>query len=597
MDLARQIGDRFRDALAAAFGEAYRDADPILRPAQDPKFGDYQANLAMSLGKTLGLKPRDVAQKIADALDLTGLCDEPPTIAGPGFINIRLSNDALGRFATAMLRNDRLGIEPDPTPQTVVIDYSSPNVAKEMHVGHLRSTVIGDALARTLEFLGHNVVRQNHLGDWGTQFGMLIERLEELGVGAEAGVKDLDAFYRESKQRFDTDPAFAERARRRVVGLQGGDPRTLERWRGLVDTSRKHFNEAYHRLSITLTDRDIAGESTYNDKLKPVAEELARSGLARESDGALCIFIDGHDDPLMVRKSDGGFGYAATDLAAIRYRVRELRGNRLIYVVDARQSDHFIKLFKAARLAGWVGENISTEHVKFGTILGEDGKPFKTRAGDTVKLADLLDEAEERAAKIVREKSPTLSEGETKQIAHTVGIGAVKYSDLAADRIKDYVFSWDRMLAMEGNTAPYLQYAYARIRSIFRKAQEDGVAGAKGGSATVPQHTDAKCWGTPGLSPSHPSIVVTHHAERALALKLAQLAPTVVTVAHRLEPHHLCTWLFELASSFSAFYEGCPVLKADTDTQRASRLALCDLTARAIQRGLALLGIDVVERM
>jgi arginyl-tRNA synthetase len=571
MDVLQTLRDRFQGAMADALGEPFRHTDPILHPSQNPKFGDYQANCAMPLAKQLGAKPRDVAQKLVDALDLSAISETKPEIAGPGFINVKLSDACLSEFAQAMIGDERLGVEKCDAPDTVVIDYSSPNVAKEMHVGHLRSTVIGDAIARTLEHLGHNVIRQNHLGDWGTQFGMLIERLEETGQSAESSVSDLNVFYQEARERFDLDPDFAARARKRVVALQSGDRQTLEHWRGLVAESKRHFNEAYDRLSITLSDRDIAGESLYNDKLASVADDVSRIGLAQDSHGALCIFVEGHEDPLMVRKSDGGFGYAASDLAAIRYRVHELRANRIIYVVDARQSDHFAKLFKAARLAGWLTDGIKAEHVRFGTILGEDGRPFKTRTGDTVKLSDLLDEAEQRALKIVREKSPDLSDVEAKQIAHIVGIGAVKYGDLSGDRIRDYVFSWPRMLAMDGNTAPYLQYAYARIRSIFRRAAREG-------------HLPGR-------------IVVSHDAERSLVLKLAQIDSTIRTVARKLQPHHLCGWLYDLSSAFSSFYEQCPVLRAEDESQRASRLGLCDLTSRALKQGLSLLGIDVIERM
>jgi arginyl-tRNA synthetase len=444
-----------------------------------------------------------------------------------------------------------------------------------MHVGHLRSTVIGDALAAVLQALGHDVVPQNHLGDWGTQFGMLITCMAECGAAdqPEFRVSDLNALYQQAKQRFDHEPDFADRARQRVVDLQKHDPPTVNLWRKLVAESARHFNAVYRRLGVRLTDEDVRGESAYNPLLPQVVQELLDQGIAVESEGAVVVFVKPYDAPMIVRKRDGGYGYDATDLAALRYRVSELHAQRLIYVTDARQAEHFEKVFDAARRAGWL-DRVSAEHVAFGTVLGEDGKPFKTRSGDTVRLADLLDEAERRAATIVAEKNPDLDADRRAEVARVVGIGAIKYADLASERTRDYVFSWDRMLAMDGNTAPYLQYAYARIRSIFRKAGESEPGQLRSDQAAV-----------------------DHPAERALVMQLIQFSCVVRSVGRTLQPHHLCTYLFDLATSFSAFYENCPVLRAESDSARTTRLALCHLTARTLRRGLNLLGIETLEQM
>lgn len=576
--------ERFADALTRAFGADCADVDPLIAPSQNPKFGDYQANVAMSLAKRLGQKPRDIAQKIVDGLDVADLCDAAPAIAGPGFINLTCSPKYLADLAASAADDDRLGVQPADAPMKIVVDYSGPNVAKEMHVGHLRSTVIGDAIARTLDFLGHTVIRQNHLGDWGTQFGMLICHLVDLGFGhidrqesTRFDIPDLNTFYQEAKRRFDSDPKFADKSRKAVVALQSGDAEATALWKFLIEKSKEHFNAVYGRLNVTLSDDDIRPESSYNDLLPGVVESLEKAGLTTISDGAVCVFMDeftgsdGEPLPMIIRKSDGGYLYATTDLAALRYRAGELGARRIIYVTDARQKQHFAMVFAAVRKAGWAGEDVSLEHVPFGTILGADNKPFKTRSGDTVKLVDLLDEAEQRAAAIVAEKNPELSDEDRAQVARVVGIGAVKYADLSSDRVKDYVFAWDRMLAMDGNTAPYLQYAYARIQSIFRKA--------------------------PGSVEFGANVQVEHEAERALVLKLVQLGPVIESVAQTLEPHRLCTYLYELASVFSSFYEKCPVLRADSEQQKASRLVLCKLTANTLKRGLELLGIDVLDRM
>ncbi len=561
------------EAVAAAFGTEFADADPILRQATNPQFGDYQANLAMGLAKRLNQKPRDIADAIKEKLPI-GDTLVNAEVAGPGFINLTLNADLLGSQLAGIIKCDRLGVPVDPTPTQVVIDYASPNLAKEMHIGHLRSTIIGDAIARVLEFQGQHATRQNHLGDWGTQFGMLLEHLIDTGweQSDDHHIGDLNTLYQEAKKLDDADPGFADRARKRVVALQGGDEQSLTLWRMLIDESVRHMNDIFTRLGVALSNDHLKGESFYNDRLAPVAESLQSAGVAVESEGALCVFNDTDDAPLIVRKSDGGFGYAATDLAALRHRIEDLGGQRLIYVVDSRQRDHFNKFFATARRAGWVGDT-QLEYVPFGTIMGKDRKPFKTRDGGTVRLTDVLNEAIDRAGKVIAVKAPDLSPDERDKIAKIVGIGAVKYFDLSNDRIKDYVFDWDRMLALEGNTAPYLQNAYVRIRSIFRKGEVDP-ATLDGGA-----------------------IKLEHQAERALALQLLQLPRIVGSVADSLEPHRLCTYLYELASSFHKFYEKCPVLAADTEAQRLSRLALCDLVARTLKQGLELLGIGTVERM
>ena len=560
---------RLEAAIAAAFGADYAGTDPILR--RSDKGGDYQANVAMSLAKRVGQPPRDVAQAVVDHADLAGIVSAME-VAGPGFINLTLAAD----FLVASLAGDLLA--PADSPQTIVIDYSHPNVAKEMHVGHLRSTIIGDALARTYETLGHRVVRHNHIGDWGTPFGMLIEHLLDLGedeAAHELSVGDLTTFYQQARVKFDSDPTFADRARQRVVTLQSGDAETLRLWRILVEESVRYFDAVYQRLGVTLTDADIVGESFYNRWLDEVAEELERRDLARIDDGALCAFPagftgrEGEPLPLIVRKSDGGYGYQATDLAAIRYRAHDLQADRIEYVVDAGQAQHHLPMvFEVAREAGWLGD-ARPELIPFGLVLGTDGKRFRTRAGENPKLIDLLDEAVERAAAVITEKNPDLDDETRAEVARQVGIGAVKYADLSNDRVKDYVFDWDRMLSFDGNTAPYLQYAHARIRSIFRRAGDT----------------------EPG------AITIGEPLERALALQLLEFDEVVRTVADTMQPHRLATYLFELAQAFTAFYEACPVLRADTPELRASRLALCELTARTLARGLGLLGIEAPDRM
>ncbi len=572
------LAPRLSAAIAAAFGPELAGFDPALRRSDR---ADYQANAAMALAKRLGKKPREVAEAIVAHLDVADVC-EGVAIAGPGFINLDVRPGYLAREIAATGADERLGLARAARPEVVVIDYSAPNVAKEMHVGHLRSTILGDCLARVLEALGHRVIRQNHLGDWGTPFGMLIEHLVDLGeahAAGDASVQDLNAFYRAARAKFDGDPAFAERARQRVVLLQGGDERTLALWRRLVDESKRYFGEVYARLGVTLGDADICGESFYNPMLAGVVAELEAKGLARDSEGAKCVFVPGFTGkggeplPLIVRKQDGGYGYATTDLAAVRHRTGTLGATRLLYVVGSPQQQHLAMVYEAARLAGWLVPPARAEHVAFGSVLGEDKKMLKSRSGENVKLLSLLEEAVERALAVVAEKNPELDPATRAEVARKIGVGAVKYADLSSDRIKDYVFEWGRMLAFEGNTAPYLQYAHARIRSILRRGEIE-------------------------LSPADAAAVtIAEPAEKALALELLGFGGAVAAVAETLEPHRLCTQLYAIATAFSTFYERCPVLKAPTDEVRRSRLALADLTARVLARGLDLLGIEAPDRM
>jgi arginyl-tRNA synthetase len=561
------LTERFQAALGKAFGDEYADADPVIRPSQ---FADFQANAALALAKRLGDNPRNVAQKIVDALDLTGVA-EAPEISGPGFVNVRLSNAWIATQVDSL--DDRLGV-PIQKPQTIPVDYSAPNVAKEMHVAHLRTTVVGDALVRTLEHLGHHVIRQNHVGDWGTMFGMLIEHLLAVGEDspeAQLMVTDPNAFYAAARADFDSDEEFATRSRGRVVKLQAGDEDTLRLWHELVDLSKQYFNRVYSTLGVTLTDADLAGESTYNDELAEICDELEQRGIATMSDGALCVFLDGYTgregkpQPLIIRKSDGGYGYATTDLATIRHRVRDLGADRCLYVIGAPQALHLNMVWDTARKAGWLPDDVEVVHVQIGNVLGEDRKLLRTRAGNPLKLMALLDEAVAKARAVIDEARPDLDPDVRAAIAPQVGIGAVKYADLAVAHDSEYVFDLDRMVSLTGNTGPYLQYAAARIRSIFRSAGLD------------PQQPDGR-------------IVLTEPAERALALALLDFGDVVVQVGDLLEPHRLCTYLFDLAQHFSAFYEQCPVLKADTEV-RASRLALCATTLAVLDQGLELLGI------
>ncbi|CAM4020512.1 arginine--tRNA ligase [Helcobacillus massiliensis] len=586
------LASRFQDAFAAAFGEEYRDADPIIRPG---RFSDFQCNAAMGLAKKLGQKPRDIAAQIVEHLDLTGIASAPE-IAGPGFLNTTLSTEWIAGETAAIAADERLGAAVPASPDTVVIDYSAPNVAKEMHVGHLRTTVVGDALARTLEFLGHRVIRQNHIGDWGTPFGMLIEHLLDVGEdSADAKLLETDpnAFYQAARQKFDGDEAFATRARARVATLQSGDEQTLEIWGRLVDLSKQYFHRIYSTLDVTLTDNDLAGESSYNDLLQQTCDDLKDAGIARVSDGALCVFPDGftgRDEqplPLIIQKSDGGFGYATTDLAAIRHRVRTLGATRIAYVVGTAQELHFQMIFQTAREAGWLPESVDAQHVKIGSVLGEDGKILRTRSGSSLRLMDLLQEGTAKARGVIDELRPDLPEDEREQIAQMIGIGGIKYADLSTAHDSDYTFDLDRMLALQGNTAPYLQYAVARIRSIRRRAAE---ASGADGAAVDSAATDSAA--APAAAPR-----VVDDAERALALQLLEFGPTATAVAADYAPHRMAAYLFDLAQAFMGFYEHCPILKEEDAEVRTGRLALADLTESVLVTGLDLLGVSAPERM
>jgi arginyl-tRNA synthetase len=561
-------------ALATAFGADHADADPLIRPSQ---FADYQSNVALSLARQLNRPPRDVATELASHLGGSEVI-EKAEVSGPGFINLTLRDGWIAAQATDQLNDQRLGVPRAEQPQTIVVDYSAPNVAKEMHVGHLRTTVVGDAVVRVLEHLGHSVIRANHIGDWGTQFGLLLEHLLDIGeeaAYAQLAAGEINAFYQAAKAKFDADPAFADRSRRRVVALQAGNPETLRLWTMLVNDTKQYYNTIYALLGVTLTEADEAPESFYNSMLADVCDELQAAGVAVISDGALCAFPpgftgrDGTPLPLILRKSDGGYGYDTTDMAAIRYRIRDLHANRLIYVVGSEQAQHFEMVFAVARQAGWLTDAVSAEHANIGLVTGSDGKRFRSRSGGSVKLIDLINDAVERAEEVIKDRydDPELR----AQIAEAVGIGALKYADLSVARDSSYALDFDRMLALTGNTGPYLQYATARIRSIFRKA------GIDAGDATGP-------------------IQLTEDAERELALKLLGFGAAVWQVSEAAEPHKLAAFLFETASAFTAFYEKCPVLQAEPPV-RGSRLALSALTLRVLLTGLDLLGIPVPDRM
>jgi len=582
--IAQQLKTRFEKAFTSAFGESYADTDLMLAPAGNPKFGDFQCNAAMSLGKKLGKPPRAIASTIIENLDIADIC-ETPEIAGPGFINLKLKPAYLEAQVSAIAADTRLGIEPVKTPQRVVIDFSSPNIAKEMHVGHLRSTIIGDAIARTLEFQGHDVIRINHIGDWGTQFGMLIAYLREvhpeaLTTADALDLGDLVAFYRKAKQRFDADETFKETARQEVVKLQAGAEDTRCAWKLLCDQSRREFQVIYDLLDIKLTER---GESFYNPLLSAVVADLTELGLLVESDGAKCVFVEGFTNkegeplPLIVQKTDGGYNYATTDLAAIRYRIQNDKAKRIIYVTDSGQANHFAQVFAVARKAGWIPEDVEIVHVPFGLVLGEEGKRLKTRSGEAVRLQDLLDEAVVRTRQDLEERLKTEERQETEEfianVSRTVGLSAVKYADLSQNRASNYIFSYDKMLALQGNTAPYMLYAYVRVQGIRRKGEinfDNLDAGAK--------------------------VILQSDAELVLAKHLLQFNEVVNAVAGDLLPNRICQYLFELSQKFNQFFEQCPVLKAD-EPLRTSRLILCDLTARSLKLGLELLGIQVLERM
>jgi arginyl-tRNA synthetase len=596
---------RISEVMGEVSGQGVCSA--LVRPATDARFGDYQVNGVMPLAKQLKTNPRKLAEQIVAKLNsatadkLSDIC-ETPEIAGPGFINLRLKPEFVSANLLQISKDaGRLGIEKAEKPKTIVVDFSGPNIAKQMHVGHLRSTIIGDSICRLLELQGHKIIRQNHIGDWGTQFGMLIERLDEGKLiqrfneeleelesdqfpWKKAPLVDMEDFYKQASERYKNDPEFANKARAAVASLHSGDPACLELWRLIVAASKKHYQKIYEFLNVVLREDDTRGESFYKDMLADVVAELKKKGLAVESEGAVCVFPEGFKDkegkplPVIVQKSDGAYLYATTDLAAIRYRVGELKADKIIYVTDARQGLHFEMVFAVARKAGWVKPQIELVHVTFGSVLGEDGKPLKTRSGENVKLKELLDEAVERARKVVEEKNPGLSEDEKKKIAKAVGIGAVKYADYTNNRTSDYIFSFDKMLAMEGNTAPYMQYAYARVRSIQRKGRDKGIEVDK------------------EIAQSR-SILLTEPSELDLAKHLIRYGEAVSSAVSDYRPNYLTAYLYDLAQKFSSFYNDCPVLDASAD-KRPTRLLLCDLTAKTIEHGLHnLLGIEVIEQM
>ena len=562
------------ERLARSFDRLVPGSDPVLRTSER---ADFQANGVMAVAKTLGRPPRDVATEIAASGDLEGVATIE--VAGPGFLNITLDPAFLAAQLMALIADERLGLAPVASPKTVVIDYSAPNVAKEMHVGHLRSTVIGDALARTERLVGNRVIARNHVGDWGTPFGMLIEHLLDLGEDraiAELSIGDLNAFYQGARSAFDSSEAFQNRSRARVVLLQGGDPETRRLWRILVDQSVAYFSQVYAKLDVTLTPEDVVGESYYNDALEGVVLDLDALGLLEDSDGARCVFPPGFTNregeplPLIVRKRDEGFGYAATDLAAVRDRVEHLHADELLYVVGAPQAQHLAMVFAVARRAGWLPDTVRCEHVAFGSVLGPDRKMYKTRSGETVKLVELLDEAIERAYEALVARGTDLDDAARRELATQIARAEIKYADLSTERQRDYVFDLNRMLAFEGDTGPYLQYAHARLRSILRRAGEVDLERA--------------------------TFALENTPSRSLALALLGWPDAVASALEGAAPHRLCTYLFDLAQRLTAFYESCPVLNAE-GAVRVERLALCDLAARTLALGLGALGIAAPERM
>ncbi|MCK5893850.1 MAG: arginine--tRNA ligase [Endozoicomonadaceae bacterium] len=580
MNVLKILEHQLTQAMIAA--GAPEGSSAMVRPSTRPQFGDYQANGIMPVAKQMGIKPRELAQQVVNQLKQDDMI-EKTDIAGPGFINLFIHTDWLTDKLNDYIKDPRAGAEKATEKQTIVVDYSAPNVAKEMHVGHLRSTIIGDSVVRTLEFLGHNVIRANHIGDWGTQFGMLIAHLEELQkenpevISSE--LADLEEFYRESKQHYDNNPSFAKQARNYVVKLQSGDEWCLKMWKKLVDTTLTQNQYNYDRLNVTLTKDDTMGESIYNDMLSSIIQDLEVKGLAIESGGAKVVYLDefknkdGDAMGVIVQKRDGGFLYATTDIACAKYRYETLGANRVLYYIDARQTQHLQQAWSIVRKAGYLPESVSLEHHAFGMMLDKDGKPFKTRTGSVIKLSKLLDEAEERAARLIAQKGADLTEEQKVEVIKAVAIGSIKYSDLSKNRTGDYIFDWDNMLSFEGNTAPYMMYAYTRIRSIFRKANvnESDLTG---------------------------SIIITETEERALAIKVMQFSETINTVAREGMPHFMCIYLYNLAGAFMKFYEVCPVNKAGVaDNVRNSRLQLCVLIARILKQGLGLLGINTVEQM
>ncbi|ANI82512.1 arginine--tRNA ligase [Kosakonia oryzae] len=577
MNIQALLSEKVSQAMIAAGAPA--DCEPQVRQSAKVQFGDYQANGVMAVAKKLGMAPRQLAEQVLSHLSLDGIANKVE-IAGPGFINIFLAPEFLAAEVNQALKSERLGVT-QPQPQTIVIDYSAPNVAKEMHVGHLRSTIIGDASVRTLEFLGHHVIRANHVGDWGTQFGMLIAYLElkQQENAGEMALADLEGFYREAKKHYDEDADFAERARGYVVKLQGGDEYCREMWRKLVDITMSQNQKTYERLNVTLTRKDVMGESLYNPMLPGIVADLKAKGLAVESEGATVVFLDeyknkeGEPMGVIIQKKDGGYLYTTTDIACAKYRYETLHADRVLYYIDSRQHQHLMQAWTIVRKAGYVPDSVPLEHHMFGMMLGKDGKPFKTRAGGTVKLADLLDEALERARRLVAEKNPEMPADELEKLANAVGIGAVKYADLSKNRTTDYVFDWDNMLAFEGNTAPYMQYAYTRVLSVFRKA---------------------------GLEESeleNAPVIINEERESQLAARLLQFEETLNVVAREGTPHVMCAYLYDLAGLFSGFYEHCPILSAGNEEVRNSRLKLALLTAKTLKLGLDTLGIETIDRM
>ncbi|ECX9914613.1 arginine--tRNA ligase [Salmonella enterica] len=577
MNIQALLSEKVSQAMIAAGAPA--DCEHQVRQSAKVQFGDYQANGMMAVAKKLGMAPRQLAEQVLTHLDLSGIASKVE-IAGPGFINIFLEPAFLAEQVQQALASDRLGVS-QPTRQTIVVDYSAPNVAKEMHVGHLRSTIIGDAAVRTLEFLGHHVIRANHVGDWGTQFGMLIAWLEKQQQenAGDMALADLEGFYRDAKKHYDEDEAFAERARNYVVKLQSGDTYFREMWRKLVDITMTQNQITYDRLNVTLTRDDVMGESLYNPMLPGIVADLKAKGLAVESEGATVVFLDEfknkEGDPMgvIIQKKDGGYLYTTTDIACAKYRYETLHADRVLYYIDSRQHQHLMQAWTIVRKAGYVPDSVPLEHHMFGMMLGKDGKPFKTRAGGTVKLADLLDEALERARRLVAEKNPDMPADELEKLANAVGIGAVKYADLSKNRTTDYIFDWDNMLAFEGNTAPYMQYAYTRVLSVFRKANIDEQA-----LASAP-------------------VIISEDREAQLAARLLQFEETLTVVAREGTPHVMCAYLYDVAGLFSGFYEHCPILSAENDAVRNSRLKLAQLTAKTLKLGLDTLGIETVERM
>ncbi|BDH45418.1 arginine--tRNA ligase [Salmonella enterica subsp. enterica serovar Choleraesuis] len=577
MNIQALLSQKVSQAMIAAGAPA--DCEPQVRQSAKAQFGDYQANGVMTIARALGMPPRQFAEQVVANLDLTDIASKVE-IAGPGFINIFLEPSFLAGLVDAAVADDRLSIPLPAKPQTIVVDYSAPNVAKEMHVGHIRSTIIGDASVRTLEFLGHHVIRANHVGDWGTQFGMLIAHLEKQQQEntGDMALSDLEGFYREAKKAYDEDPAFAERARGYVVKLQGGDEYCLAMWRKLVDITMTQNQRTYERMNVTLTRDNVMGESLYNPMLPGIVADLKAKGLAVESEGATVVFLDeyknkeGEPMGVIIQKKDGGYLYTTTDIACAKYRYETLHADRVLYYIDSRQHQHLMQAWTIVRKAGYVPESVPLEHHMFGMMLGKDGKPFKTRAGGTVKLSDLLDEALDRAQRLVAAKNPDMDAEELKNLANVVGMGAVKYADLSKSRTTDYVFDWDNMLAFEGNTAPYMQYAYTRVLSVFRKA------GISEDALTAP-------------------VIIEDAREAALAARLMQFEETLNIVARDGTPHVMCAYLYDVAGLFSSFYEHCPILSAENEATKMSRLKLALLTAKTLKTGLDTLGIETVERM